>query len=1004
MEISDLRFAICDLRCSTPGPLALSVIGRMLLVIGCATVALATVAGAVPTVRILTTSGEDAAAFGRGDTLVVEVVDASAAAESVAVTGVNVVRLDTLALWAQSSSDTSFEGPFVPSWGTQETADLDVFPGDTISCRYVGVGGSAADSARALTHTAVLEIGALGGLPGDPVSVLDSLVIVIHDRDLWLEDSVVVDVATSVERDSLWLKAVGDEGDFWRNVGLVWGTGTAESALEVQGVDRVVACYTDAQDAAGIVALVCDSVSVRTWSARAFWEDSLGNPVADYAPAATDSLRLRIEDRDVAGAAWVEGEVVNLSDPVETEHVVLVPAAMPDSIFRRSLAVQQPPVSPGNGIVEASAGDTLEFRYVEEADSAGTSAEVLVCVHYGGTAVAGTQAGTWTADDAPFLLYGDVTVPAGQTLTIEEGVAVKALPNQDITGSGLHETKVELVVHGALVAEGTLSDSVIMTSSSPSGGHGLWGGVRAEQGASLRLAYARLSGAAVGVAALAADVNLRSVTLAQNGLESSRALQRQTPPVPHRVAVALPDSLGAETACALYLEDCAGDTIENCVIGPTEGYGVLSFGSSPVFGECSFRASTLDGAVFLQSGGVMDRCRIGQNGQDGLYLLESAMVVTGCLVSENGWAGVDAAFGSDTVLCSGFVGNELRGVLLYMENGALMRGNSLMNNLVGVAVHGEQSPADLRWNGLLNNEEAGVHVAYGASPRVCGSNLYANGAYDLEMGDYAWADVWADSNWWGTATTAAMQAGEDSIDAIWDWWDDRALGEVLFWPWLLGQEVRGPHEPDSAEIVELSLSPGTGDTILIVVGVQASSLDPGLLDYCTVEVWSDDDSVGIVVALPERDPVTGLISPSGSWFRGWLIVDSVASSDPLDELHVSPGSAVYAQTTVNATATDTMTWMSADPPGALIPTVANLRVFPNPCSGTGAVVLSGVVAGAHEVGVYDVRGRLVGHVIVSTDATGEGFARWWIPQRFASGVYVLRSSRAGPSCKLLLCR
>jgi hypothetical protein len=976
----------------------------MLLVAGCATVVLAAAAQAQPTVRFLTASGEDAISFERGDTLLVEVVDPSSSADSVAVRSANIVRPDTLVMWVPASSDTTFEGSLIPSWGIEDTAELDVLPGDTISCFYTGTGGSSADSARARTHTALLEVRAWGGLPGDPVSVLDSLRVEVQDSDLWLEDSVAVGIATSVEQDSLWLMAIGGSGDFRGTVELVWGTGTEESALEVRGADHIVAWFSDLQDTVGVSAVISDSVSVRTWNARVFWEDSLGIPVADYAPAATDSVRVRVEDRDVAGATSVEGMVVNRSDPTETEHVVLVPAAAPDSIFRCSLPIQPPPASPDNGIVEASAGDTLEFHFVEEADSAGGSAERVALVNYRGTAVSGQQTGTWTAADAPFLLYGDVTVPAGQTLTIEPGVAVKALPNQDASGSGLHESKVELVVHGALIAEGTETDSILMISSSPTGGLGVWGGVRADEGASLRMAHARVSGAAVGVAALGADVTLRDVTLSGNGLASSRALYCQAPPIPHRSAAALAGSLGAETACGLYIEACESDTIAGCAVGPTEGYGIFCVSSTPVFAECSVYSSTLDGAVFYQSFATVEGCRIRHNGQDGLYLLESATVVTGSLVLDNGWAGLDAAFGSDTVLCSGFVGNTLRGVLLYQETDVLIRGSGFANNQIGIAVQGEQSPADLRWNSLVNNAEAGVHVAYGASPRVCCSNLYANGGYEIELGDYGWTDVSADSNWWGRTTTAAMESGADSIDGIWDWWDDPALGEVQFRPWLTAQEVQGPHEPDSTEIVALTLAAGAGDTILISVAVQAFSLDPGMLDYCTVQMWSDDDSLGIVVALPERDPMTWDLSSDGVWFAGWVVAGTDASSDAEDRLYVLPGGAVHGKVVVNPEVVDSLVWLSADPPESVFPAQPNIAFYPNPCSGSGTVVLNGVSPGDCELGLYDILGRRVGRMWAAAGHDGSVRAPWTAPRGLRSGVYVWQSHGGEARCRFVLCR
>jgi hypothetical protein len=40
------------------------------------------------------------------------------------------------------------------------------------------------------------------------------------------------------------------------------------------------------------------------------------------------------------------------------------------------------------------------------------------------TIPAGDVSGTWTATNSPYLIDGDITVPAGQTLTIDPGVEV----------------------------------------------------------------------------------------------------------------------------------------------------------------------------------------------------------------------------------------------------------------------------------------------------------------------------------------------------------------------------------------------------------------------------------------------------------------------------------------------------------------------------------------------------------------------------------------------------
>jgi hypothetical protein len=55
---------------------------------------------------------------------------------------------------------------------------------------------------------------------------------------------------------------------------------------------------------------------------------------------------------------------------------------------------------------------------------------------YPGTLVNGNQSGNWVIENSPYLLDGDVSVPAGQTLNIEAGVSVYALDHYGFTVMG----------------------------------------------------------------------------------------------------------------------------------------------------------------------------------------------------------------------------------------------------------------------------------------------------------------------------------------------------------------------------------------------------------------------------------------------------------------------------------------------------------------------------------------------------------------------------------------
>ena len=61
---------------------------------------------------------------------------------------------------------------------------------------------------------------------------------------------------------------------------------------------------------------------------------------------------------------------------------------------------------------------------------------------------AGPVSGTWTASGSPYHIMGDINVPAGNTLIIEPGVAVKIY------------SELSFTVHGQLLAEGTAANHI----------------------------------------------------------------------------------------------------------------------------------------------------------------------------------------------------------------------------------------------------------------------------------------------------------------------------------------------------------------------------------------------------------------------------------------------------------------------------------------------------------------------------------------------------------------
>jgi predicted outer membrane repeat protein len=85
---------------------------------------------------------------------------------------------------------------------------------------------------------------------------------------------------------------------------------------------------------------------------------------------------------------------------------------------------------------------------------------------------AGDINGTWTSSSSPYLIEGDISIPSGQTLTIEPGVLVE------------FQGHYTLFVQGRLVAVGTETDNITFTINDTTGFYdpnsplGSWYGIR----------------------------------------------------------------------------------------------------------------------------------------------------------------------------------------------------------------------------------------------------------------------------------------------------------------------------------------------------------------------------------------------------------------------------------------------------------------------------------------------------------------------------------------------
>lgn len=225
---------------------------------------------------------------------------------------------------------------------------------------------------------------------------------------------------------------------------------------------------------------------------------------------------------------------------------------------------------------------------------------------------------TWTQANSPYIVQGDVTVQAGQTLTIQAGTSV-LFASTDSQASGLDAARVELTINGALAVQGALGSPVQFQAQNGSGA-GIWYGIVVNVGANpVAIANAVVQNAVYGIRSLASGTVSLSNSTARTNSQAGIAL-------------------------------AAGAPLLDRVVASANGYGILVTGGSPTISNSRVFSNSIAGISVAMATGTttVEASTIHANGAYGINVAGGdgkTTTITNSIVTSQNY-GVNRADGS----------------------------------------------------------------------------------------------------------------------------------------------------------------------------------------------------------------------------------------------------------------------------------------------------------------------------------------------------------------------
>lgn len=404
------------------------------------------------------------------------------------------------------------------------------------------------------------------------------------------------------------------------------------------------------------------------------------------------------------------------------------------------------------------------------------------------------------------VLEGDVSVPAGVTLTIAPGTIIKCQPLQD-TSQSSYTGHVELLVDGGiLVAAGTSQAPVQFLSNADIPEPGDWGGIQVNDG-NVTLKHFVISDAYTALRFNDSDNRFNEYDISDGVISRSRASGLWL------------NGEGDNVRSILFNRLTIQDTLTDPDSNPEpEGAGIFLEGPAELV-DCKILRSARAGVHLDNSDPdvVLTRCEIMESGSDGVFNDDNgALVMTECIVAESNGQGIHSDTGS-LLLDACSIRDNAGGVLCdpWNANSVTIRNCTIDNNRgddqgdgirIGsgndgcvITIEGN-TIRNNAWNGIeLDTRNSDIAISIGGNVitqnhvgviyrdrldrilTISGNHIADNVRSEVHN-ENNWPIV-ADGNSWGSGLAAELTQRIWNPAGIHDVRDDWYAGQVLIREW-----------------------------------------------------------------------------------------------------------------------------------------------------------------------------------------------------------------------------